>query len=1627
MGTFSDLRGKFDPDDDRRRGKQFEYVCKWFLENDPTYQPLLRRVWLWDDWPGRKGIDAGIDLVAEDIDGKLWAIQAKAYAPSHSISKRDVDKFIAESSRSKFTHRLLIATTDKRHHIATRLMDDLGIPFIGLTQLLDADDYLDWPSTPAALRPSKPPNPKTPREYQKTAINDVVKGFTTADRGQMIMACGTGKTLTAWFITEKLAAERTLVLVPSLSLLKQTMREWQTANPKKPFATLPVCSDETVGSLGEDAAVSHTSDLGVPVTTDPEMIAEFLRKRSGPRVVFSTYQSSPQIAAAFNVGRVPQFDLVIADEAHRVAGKVSSDFGTVLDASAIRGKRRLFMTATPRYFTGRILSAATGADYEIASMDDPIRFGEVFHRLSFAEAIRRNLLTDYQVAVIGVDDATYLDWAERGTLVTLDGKRITDARSLAGQIGLGKAMRKFNLRRTISFHGRVKTARDFASSMPTVLAWMPPRQRPKGWLWSAYASGEMSAGERAVLIQHLKRLDDGERGLLANARCLAEGVDVPALDGVAFIDPRRSEVDIVQAVGRAIRKSDNKKVGTVVIPVFIDADADPEVALDSSVFKPVWDVIKALRAHDTELGEELDVLRREMGRKGGKPRLPNKIYIDVPATVDKSFANALEARLVEQTTNPWEFWCGLLEQFTKEHGHARVPRGYSSASYKLDNWVTNQRAFRRRGVLSEERQRRLEQLPGWVWDPHDGQWEKKFISLQEFLASNGHARVPRSNDQLGAWVQAQRQKFAKGTLESDRQRRLESLAGWTWDPHDFKWESGFALLVDYVRVHGNSRVPRSFSVAGFNLGAWVSTQRQKFDKGSLADDRRRRLEAIAGWSWDPFLEQWEGGFAHLADYVRVHGNARVPSGGSFQGFELGQWVSRQRAAQSKGELSTDRIARLESLSGWAWNEIAARWEEGFNHLLAYVAERGTSRVPFGYRSPDGMRLGQWINMQRNAYAAGTLADDRRERLEHLTGWTWNARLQLWEDGYAALCRYVQQTGSASVPYDGVFEGFTLGKWVTTQRRAYTAGKLSKERQERLLRLPGWVWDAIDEQWEAGFIHLLKWVESTGSSAKLPRNYLDATDGYGLGNWVAVQRQFFKRGKLDPARRKRLESVPDWSWDPKSDAWDLKFDVLAQYVAKHGDSRVPPDCDFQGVRLDMWCRSQRAACARGSLSESRRRRLDELPGWVWDAFDAQWESAFESLLAFVEREGTSLVPQSHREDGFSLGGWVTQQRSQRAKGELRAERQGRLEELPGWSWDPKVDYWEAAFARLCTYQREHGTPAVPRGLIYEGFKLGDWVERQRSAYSKAKLDADRVHRLEAVSGWRWSPKEEQWDRGFAALLDYVAEHGDALVPAAYVVDGFRLGGWVNTQRLAHFEGTMTPSRRERLENVSGWSWDARAENWERAFGLVEDYVREHGNARVPHSHRVKGIALGAWVVTQRMQRKKGTLPAKRQQRLSSLPGWIWDYAQGQWDDALAALKHYVDAHGTTSVPQGFTFDGIPLGNWVVRQRREYAKGTLDPDRQRTLEQLPTWSWDPYGDEWDRRFDLLKHYVAEHGDARVPAPYKTTGGLPLGSWVRDQRDNYRKGTLKADRARKLMTLPHWTWDAPPKGPRRGRAVG
>ena len=280
MTALGDLLGRLDTDP-VRRGRQFERVLKWFLMRDPAYGHELRRVWLWGEWPGRWGVDAGIDLVAEDRHGHLWAIQAKAYDPAYRITKHDVDTFLAESGRSEFSFRLLIATTNLIGRTAKRTVEaqEKQASVLLLGDLEAAE--VEWPTVPSDLRHRRLP-PKRPRPHQRQAINAVLKGFDRHDRGQLIMASGTGKTLTALFIREKLAAERTLVLVPSLSLLAQTLRVW-TANTKVGFDFLPVCSDETVAE--PDAVVSNTSDLGFPVTTDAErdrcVLAAALRPARG--------------------------------------------------------------------------------------------------------------------------------------------------------------------------------------------------------------------------------------------------------------------------------------------------------------------------------------------------------------------------------------------------------------------------------------------------------------------------------------------------------------------------------------------------------------------------------------------------------------------------------------------------------------------------------------------------------------------------------------------------------------------------------------------------------------------------------------------------------------------------------------------------------------------------------------------------------------------------------------------------------------------------------------------------------------------------------------------------------------------------------------------------------------------------------------------------------------------------------------------------------------------------------------------------------------------------------------------------------------------------------------------------
>ncbi|MFC8383572.1 Helicase associated domain protein [Nocardia sp. NPDC057272] len=1614
MSSLTELLDQLDPNSSAHRGTQFERICQWFLTHDPAYAHEIQQVWLWDDWPDKWGSDAGIDLVAKDRQGKLWAIQAKAYATTTSITKHDIDTFISESARSIFSFRLLITTTNKIGSTAKRTLEAQEKQSAVLLRGDLEASQVDWPTSPSHLH-GRPLVRKQPRPHQRSAIDAVLKGFQSGSAlGQLIMACGTGKTLTGLFINDELGAERTLVLVPSLALLAQTLREW-TANSSTGFEFLPVCSDPTV--VDRDSTAATTSDLGFPVTTSPAEIAEFL-SGSGRRVVFATYQSSAQISTAFDLEGVPAFDLVIADEAHRCAGRTSSEFGAILNAGFIETRRRLFMTATPRFFTGSVVKEATEADFEIASMDDHSAFGPVFHRLGFAEAIANEMLTDYRVVIVGVDDATYRDWAEQGRLVTTNGNEVTDARTLAGQIGLAKAMHRYDLRRTISFHSRVSRAREFAAELPTVVDWMPSDQRPQGRLWAEHASGTMSTGKRHALLQHVASLHDCDRALLANARCLTEGIDVPALDGVAFIDPRRSEVDIVQAVGRAIRLATDKTIGTIVIPVFVDTGLSPETALNDSSFKPVWDVIQALRSHDDTLGETLDQLRHKLGRSGNSAvRLPGKIVLDLPATVGHDFVDAFDVRLVEQTTATWEFWVGLLERFIDQEGHALVPANHKIDGFAIGSWVAGQRHKHARGRLDSARKQQLDAVPGWVWDALTAQWEEGFARLVAYVDGHGHARVPQSfrvdGYRLGSWVTIQRASHAEGRSQPDREARLETLPEWSWDPRSDRWEASFRHMVTYVDEHGHARVPKDYTLDGCRLGGWAQIQRSRYATSALAPARIERLQALPGWSWSPDADQWDKFFGLLVAYVEEHGNARVPQAYTVDGHRLGSWLSNQRHQLAKGTLAAGRAERLQALSGWT---VVDPWEEWFAMLVAYAEKHGHTRVPKNHSEQD-LRLGNWVAKQRDKYAAAALSADKIERLEGMPGWAWDPHADQWEQNFLVLEAYSQENGHARVPKSFVIDGHRLGQWVGIQRASFSKRTLARDRVQRLQALPLWSWDPIADQWETSFARLTAYVQEHGH-ARVLKSYADQS-GSNLGSWVGTQRSRYAKGAMDAEQQRRLEALPGWCWNQLDVQWEAGHAQLAAFVEHHGHARVPVSyVDPTGHRLGQWCKVQRRAKTNGGLDADRQQRLEALRGWSWDLVADQWEAGFAQLITFVEENGHARVPDAFKSvDSFRLGQWVGVQRRAQTTGTLTAARQFRLTALPDWTWNPVGDQWESGFARLAGFVEQHGHARVPADWSVGTFRLGQWVLTQRSRYAKGRIADHQVKRLEDLLGWSWDTLNDQWETGLAHLTDFAAQYGHALVPQNHVDEtGFHLGSWVATQRSRYAKSALDPERATKIEQAApDWSWQPHTDRWEQEFTRLLAYVEKNGHARVPRDYEVDGHRLGEWCKRQRDSQSSGNLTSDRLERLNALECWSWDPNADSWEEGFVRLLTFVEQHGHALVPRDLVVDGYRLGYWASNQRAARSRGTLSSDRVSRIEKaVPQWSWMALDDRWGASLTSLLTYTAEHGHARVPQSYIDQTGFRLGTWVATQRARFSKGALTTDRAERLEAVTGWAWD-------------
>ena len=699
------------------QGSKFEMIIKKILLTCPIYAALYDQVWLWSDFPYANTHDIGIDLVAKRKEKEEFcAIQCKFYDESHYVSKSDIDTFISASGKSfyingkeyRYSERIIFSTTDKWSLNAEETI--IGqLPAVTRIRLEDLKESgVDWESFSFDnIDGMKVCAKKKPYPHQIEAIEAVTHGFEQADRGKLIMACGTGKTFTSLKIAEALTSGvgNVLFLVPSISLLNQTLVEWgsQTMYPYRIYA---ICSDPKASKNAD--SIDNITDTVIPATTNVNRLVSQYRSygsTSALNLFFSTYQSI-DVVSAFQKKVGIHFNIIICDEAHRttgvtLAGTDESNFVKVHSDDFIKADKRLYMTATPRIYGEESKKKASQASVLLCSMDDENVYGKDFYTIGFSKAVSLGLLADYKVIVLAVDEG-YVSRSlqhlltDRSSELTLD-----DSVKIVGCLnGLSKrtvfageenyfANDPAPMRRAVAFNSSIKASKQFVSLFQEIQNELKLNSHDESLVSVEldHVDGTNNALFRKERIDWLKQgSSDKSCRVLSNARCLSEGIDVPALDAVMFLNPRNSIVDIIQSVGRVMRKSDGKKYGYIILPIGIPVGMEPEEALsDNKRYKIVWDVLQALRAHDDRFNNtinKIDLNRKKpdniqiigvtgTGDDEGSQSGTESTYSGIQLSFDdlEKWKNTIYAKIVKKcgSRRYWETWAKDIADIATRH------------------------------------------------------------------------------------------------------------------------------------------------------------------------------------------------------------------------------------------------------------------------------------------------------------------------------------------------------------------------------------------------------------------------------------------------------------------------------------------------------------------------------------------------------------------------------------------------------------------------------------------------------------------------------------------------------------------------------------------------------------------------------------------------------------------------------------------------------------------------------------------------------------------------------------------------------------------------------------------------
>ena len=1545
LKSFKELEGRISAlGDNVQMGDAFEVFAEAFLVTQEGIDP--DNLWPQGTEPlslrnelGLPRDDFGIDGIYLNQSGQYDPYQCKFRNGRPTLGWQDLATFVALASNDKFANKVLFTNCE---YVAPILRGRVVlIRGSRLDQLSrnDLEVIADWIS-------QRPPAPTKhePRRDQKEAVSKINQVLQSDDRTQCIVACGGGKSLTSLWLKESRAPKTTLVLVPSLALLAQIRHDW-LQHRATAFRDLCVCSDPSVKD-GDEPSFS-SADCDFPVRTAPEEVRRFLdEKPQAEKVVFCTYQSAPVLMAA----GPHVWDLGILDEAHKTAGRDGGLYSTALSDKNIRIQKRVFFTATPRHCS--IRKDRESEEEVVYSMDDETQYGKVAYELSFRKAVELGIICEYKVLVTEFTTNEVNDWLRKHgeTLVTpTNDTRHPDwvkACQVANQLAVAKLYQEYGIKKTFSFHNSVDSARSFVSDKAEGLRSHLPD------VLCRTINGYMTVGERQEVMDEFK---EKPKALLSNAKCLTEGVNVPAVDCVAFLSPKESRIDIAQAIGRAMRKNEGKKqLGYVLVPLYM-ATAEGECleeAARRAKFETVLEVLQTLKEIDEKFADEIRELAEPKKRANGFADWRGREHVEfiAPNVLLQSLIETIAIQQLDRLIPSWDKRIAELIAYKEAHGNCDVPREDASREIcSLGVWCATVRGKRRIGALSPDRIAQLTVM-GFCWEPHAALWEKRYAELVAYKEIHGHCNVLQNSGPLGSWCSNQRAGRKGGELSPEQITKLDALGFW-WNTIDAQWDKMFAELVAYKEAHGHCNVPQ----ANGSLGAWCTTQRVRRKQGKLSPERIAQLDTL-GLCWDDHIVVWDKKIAELVAYKQANGNCDAPT----ETTPLGRWCDQQRQRRRKGKLSPERIAQLDAL-GFCWHVMDAAWGKRYSELVNYKEIHGHCNTQRVGPTKD---LDRWCWKQRARYKRGTLSLEEIAQLNAL-GFCWDFTKTVWDERFSELVAYKEIHGHCNVSRSHA----VLERWCTTQRQRRKSGNTITQEQIAQLDAIGFDWSPIDTirtLWDQHYAELVAFKEANGHC-----NVIQSS-GF-LGKWCTTQRRYRNTGELILERIARLDAI-GFDWDPVTSEWDKNYAELVAYKEAHGHLPI-------GKRsaLGSWCGVQRVCYKNGKLSSERIAKLEAI-GFPWDVHEERWEKNYADLVTFKKVHGHCIVPTES-----ALSSWCSAQRTR--KETLSSERIAQLDTL-GFTWDAREALWGKNYAELVAYKEAKGHCNVPAN----SGPLGAWCSTQRIECGKGKMTSERIDRLDAI-GFDWNPIITTWDKNYAELVAYKEEHGHCNINK----ENSSLGRWCSFQRKRHKKGNISPEQIAQLEKL-GFRWntnDVLSALWDKHYAQLVAFKKVNGHCEVPFENGTS--PLGAWCATQRRFAKKAKLSQERIARLDVL-GFCWDQNVAEWDKNFTSLVAFQKTHGHCNV----TRDVGVLGTWCTNVRHRRKKGTLTSEQIAQLEAIG-FCWSLRDALWEKNYAELVAYKEVNGHCDVPFE---NGTNRLGGWCHGQRQ--RRNNLTPDRIAQLDAL-------------------